>query len=519
VSEVEPNEPPAAGGYSVTLPMFEGPLDLLLHLCQKHELDILDIPIGFVTEKYLDFLAVMELMDLDVASEYLVMAATLAHIKSKMLLPAPPPGQEDEAAAEEEDPREALIRRLLEYQKYKQAGSELASRGVAGQDVFLRGMRTEEAVHTGLPPLAQVPLFSLVEAFQNILSKSRVKLTHDIVHERVTLADRINELVDILRVRRRIAFEDLFEDLTTRFDLVITFLALLEMTRLRMTRLFQADFNSQIYIEFTAQAVTEDGDAGDGVANGEAAASPTFDTEVPPAAFTGDSPFVYGAPPKDDGAATDDSADPLDTDPLDTDPPTASTDPFEQMEADPFEQTEADPFEQMDWDATTDVADAAPNQTLPSPALEQAPPAAESSPTTHAGALDSSRSIAPSVEASDVWAETLDESDLDPLALGTADTTTEVLASALASDAGDDDDSVASDASLAASHDHSGTAELVSIDETAELVSIEEAAELAANDKPAEPASNAITSVDDASNTANVPADAARTSEAGDDNT
>jgi segregation and condensation protein A len=256
VSEVEINGPPA-GGYAVSLPTFEGPLDLLLHLCQKHELDILDIPIGFVTEKYLEYLAVMQLMNLDVASEYLVMAATLAHIKSKMLLPAPPPGQEDELAAEEEDPREALIRRLLEYQKYKHAGEALTALGVAQQNVFLRGVAIEEAVHTGIPPLAQVPLFSLVEAFQSVLSKSKVKLSHDIVHERVTLADRINELVDILRTKRRVAFEELFEGLTTRFDLVITFLALLEMTRLRMTRLFQADFNSQIFIEFTAQVTEE----------------------------------------------------------------------------------------------------------------------------------------------------------------------------------------------------------------------------------------------------------------------
>lgn len=270
MSEVELNEP-SAGGYSVTLPTFEGPLDLLLHLCQKHELDILDIPIAFVTEKYLEYLAVMQLMNLDVASEYLVMAATLAHIKSKMLLPAPPPGQEDELAAEEEDPREALIRRLLAYQKYKLAGEELNSLGVAQQNVFLRGMPIEEAVHTGLPPLAQVPLFSLVDAFQNVLSKSKVKLSHDIVHERVTLADRINELVDVLRARRRVAFEELFEGLTTRFDLVITFLALLEMTRLRMTRLFQADFESHIYIEFTAQVTADDDNVEPAVATEPAA--------------------------------------------------------------------------------------------------------------------------------------------------------------------------------------------------------------------------------------------------------
>jgi segregation and condensation protein A len=296
VSEVDLSDQPVAGGYSVSLPTFEGPLDLLLHLCQKHELDVLDIPIAFVTEKYLEYLAVMQLIDLDVASEYLVMAATLAHIKSKMLLPAPPPGQEDELATEEDDPRETLIRRLLEYQKYKQAGEELSARGIAGRDVFLRGMRTEEAVHTGLPPLAQVPLFSLVEAFQTVLSKSNVKLSHDIVHERVTLADRINELVDVLRVRRRIAFEELFEGLATRFDLVITFLALLEMTRLRMTRLFQSDFDSAIYIEFVAQvAADEDPDApraeGENPADETAAAAPEdapHEEDLPEAEIVGD---------------------------------------------------------------------------------------------------------------------------------------------------------------------------------------------------------------------------------------
>src|SRR6202046_453212 len=146
---------PGTAAWSLQLPHFEGPLDLLLHLCQKHELNILDIPISFVTEKYLEYLSVMQLMHLDIASEYLVMAATLAHIKSKMLLPAPPPGQEDDAFVEEEDPREALIRRLLEYQKYKQAAVDLAARGVAGRDIFLRGAAIEEA-HEGEPaPLAE----------------------------------------------------------------------------------------------------------------------------------------------------------------------------------------------------------------------------------------------------------------------------------------------------------------------------------------------------------------------------
>ena len=235
--------------YSVTLPTFEGPLDLLLHLCQKHELQILDIPISFITEKYLEYLAVMQLIDLDVASEYLVMAATLAHIKSKSLLPAPPPGQEDDENLEEEDPRESLIRRLLEYQKYKQAGADLQARGVAGRDVFLRGVAVEEAVPSGLAPLAEVPLYSLLEAFQAVLSRSKVKLSHDVIADRISITDRIHELSSLVQERKRLVFEDLFAGLTSRFDLVITFLALLEMTRLRMTRLFQADSLGPLYIE------------------------------------------------------------------------------------------------------------------------------------------------------------------------------------------------------------------------------------------------------------------------------
>lgn len=237
--------------YSVSLPIFEGPLDLLLHLCQKHELDVLDIPIGFITTKYLEYLAVMQLMDLDIAAEYLVMAATLAHIKSKMLLPAPPPGQEDDATAEDEgDPREALIKRLLEYQKYKHAAAELSERGVDAHNQYTRGAPIEEAVATGIPPLAEIPLYRLLEAFQDVLARAKVKITHDIVADRISITDRIHELSDILKTRRRVQFEELFPETATRFDLVITFLALLEMTRLRMTRLYQTEPLAPLYVEF-----------------------------------------------------------------------------------------------------------------------------------------------------------------------------------------------------------------------------------------------------------------------------
>src|SRR5262249_59629899 len=138
---------------------------------------------------------------------------------------------------EEEDAREALIRRLLEYQKYKQAAADLAARGVAGKDVFFRGMPIEDAVSTGLAPLAAVPLFSLVEAFQRVVERSKVKIAHDVVADRISITDRILELTDALRARPRMTFDDLFVGLTTKFDLVITFLALLEVTLLRLTRL------------------------------------------------------------------------------------------------------------------------------------------------------------------------------------------------------------------------------------------------------------------------------------------
>jgi len=241
-------------GYHVSLPAFEGPLDLLLHLCQKHELDILDIPISFVTEKYLEYLAIMQMMNLDLASEYLLMAATLAHIKSKSLLPAPPPGQEDDALVEEEDPRQALIRRLLEYQKYKHAGESLAARGITGRDVFTRGTAIEEVESQGLPPLAEVPLYSLVEAFQRVLSRAKVKIAHDVVADRISITDRIHQVFDLLTTRQRLDFEALFEQAATRFDLVVTFLALLEMTRLRMTRLYQTEPLGPLHVELAAGA-------------------------------------------------------------------------------------------------------------------------------------------------------------------------------------------------------------------------------------------------------------------------
>jgi segregation and condensation protein A len=254
-SNSPPGEPPlaprpegAAGGYQVVLPTFEGPLDLLLHLIEQHELDIRDIPIAFVAQKYVEYIVLMEELNIDIASEYLVMAATLTHIKSKMLLPVPPVDQEDEDEMGL-DPRAELVRRLLEYQKYKRAAEQLGGGDVLGRDVFVRGLPAPSV--EGPAPLAGLSLFKLLDAFQSVLSRATTKIDHQIDFERFSITDRINQLVDLLQLHKKLSFEQLFEGVTSRGELIVTFLALLEMTRLRMTRLEQSAPLEPIHIELT----------------------------------------------------------------------------------------------------------------------------------------------------------------------------------------------------------------------------------------------------------------------------
>lgn len=295
-AEAEPNAAPLSesdlpedGGIRLTLPGFEGPLDLLLHLIQEHELDILNIPIAFITKKYLEYIGLMQELDIDIASEYLVMAATLAHIKSRMLLPTPPADLE-EGEEEELDPRAELIRRLLEYQKYKKAAEELASRSVLGRDIFLRPAQPGGDPSTA--PLAPVSSFKLLEAFQRVLTRAKISIDHQIEFERFSLSDRINQLVDLLKGRGRVVFEELFDGQHSRADLIVTFLALLELTRLRMTRLFQEGSLEPIFIELSVvdeegvNAAGAEGATTDGaIAGGESSSAvPQPDEPVPPAA-------------------------------------------------------------------------------------------------------------------------------------------------------------------------------------------------------------------------------------------
>ncbi len=235
--------------FRVELPAFEGPLDLLLHLIRKHELDILDLPVAFVAERYLEYLALMRQLDLDIASEYLLMAATLAHVKSKMLLPTPPQDQDEECdGAESEDPRAELVRRLLEYQKYKHAAEQLGAKWVLGRDVFTRGVPAPK--DSGLAVLVEVGLFRLLDAFEGILKRVQDRLAFEITPERISVRDRVNQVTELLRMRRRCRFDELFEGVCSRYELVVTFLAVLEMAKMRMLRIYQAEYGSPIYLHF-----------------------------------------------------------------------------------------------------------------------------------------------------------------------------------------------------------------------------------------------------------------------------
>ncbi len=222
--------------YPVKLEMFEGPLDLLLHLIKKNEVNIYDIPIAMVTRQYLEYLDVMQVLNLDVAGEFLVMAATLIHIKSRTLLPRPDPSQEDP----EEDPRDALVRRLLEHQKYKAAAELLHERETVRSAQWMRPDRLLVEIAGEAPePELEVDLFSLIAAFRNVLERAKQRPQVRLPTEHITIESRIEMLLTRLSETEACGFEDLFEDVNTRPGLIVTFLALLEMIRLKLVRVFQ----------------------------------------------------------------------------------------------------------------------------------------------------------------------------------------------------------------------------------------------------------------------------------------
>ncbi len=250
--------PPAASAaeaaghpaYRVSLPEFEGPLDLLLHLCQTHELDILNISIAFIAQKYIEYLELMQNMSVEVAADYLVMAAHLAYLKSRELVPSPEPLEPSEDGEEPIDPREELIRRLLEYQKYKHAAGHLGSRPIEGRNVFVRGVVVESEGEAGL---AEHSVWKLLEHWAEVLAKTKPVHTHDVVVDRISISDRINQLVDLLEAGQgMIHFEDLIgKDLPEaelRHKVVVSLLAVLELARLRVVRILQQEATGAFFL-------------------------------------------------------------------------------------------------------------------------------------------------------------------------------------------------------------------------------------------------------------------------------
>lgn len=247
----------------LVLPEFEGPLDLLLHLVRKHELDVFNIPISFITQQYLLTLSAMQALNMDLASEYLLMAATLAYIKSRELLP--PEAQavleaEEGEEAELGDPRELLIKRLLEYQKFKAVAALLAERPVVGRNVWTRDVLPDASDIVSVAPLAEVPVWELIDLLAKLHGKRQRKLTHEVTVERLSLADRINQINEALDrsaplIQTVYTYDTLLTHLAEAepesdfmYQAVLTLLAVLEMARLRLVAVYQAEERGRIYV-------------------------------------------------------------------------------------------------------------------------------------------------------------------------------------------------------------------------------------------------------------------------------
>lgn len=226
--------------YEIKLDVFEGPLDLLLYLIRKNEIDIYNIPISLIAEQYLQYLEMMRSLNLDLAGEYLVLASTLVHIKSKMLLPPVEGESEDEDG---EDPRAELVRQLLEYQAFKEAALKLDGRPILERDLFKRGVHIEDEVEVDEEDEAafEVDVFELAAAFRRIVAGFDRSEDLEIDVEKMSLTDRINEIMERLSEEKQLSFLDLLGDRRDRKRIVYTFLAILELMKLRVVRAFQTD--------------------------------------------------------------------------------------------------------------------------------------------------------------------------------------------------------------------------------------------------------------------------------------
>jgi len=255
---------PAEDSYLIRLNEFEGPLDLLLHLIKKNEINIYDIPIAMITKQYLDYIKMMKSLNLVVAGEFLVMAATLIHIKSRMLLPVESDGDDEDGT--DDDPRAELLRRLLEYKRFKEAAGELVQRGQQWREVFGRspivgangqGLQGDED-----GALLELTLFDLVDVLQGVLQRVPAKTLIEVTADHLTVKDRMNYILERLEHEPALPFEALFPPDEGRLVVIVTFLALLELMRIKLVRAFQAEAFGPILLFRTFLPVAvEDADA------------------------------------------------------------------------------------------------------------------------------------------------------------------------------------------------------------------------------------------------------------------
>ncbi|RMF95464.1 MAG: chromosome segregation protein ScpA [Candidatus Schekmanbacteria bacterium] len=219
--------------YQVQLPNFEGPLDLLLYLIKKNEIDIYDIPIAFILEEYMKYVDVMKVLNLNSIGEFLVMAAHLLYIKSRMLLPT---AKDD--GEEIEDPRTDLVQRLLEYEQFKLAAQELANRSAYYSEQYDRQNPSGE-IEKEEKVLVNVSVFDLIKAFEGILKRTKDSAVKEILVSKITINDKISQIIEILEKKDSITLNSLFQEMKEKIEMIVTFLALLELIRLKLVRVEQ----------------------------------------------------------------------------------------------------------------------------------------------------------------------------------------------------------------------------------------------------------------------------------------
>jgi len=217
--------------YKVQLPVFEGPLDLLLHLIKKEEINIYDIPIARIANQYLEHMEVMKLLDLEIAGEFILMAATLMHIKSKMLLPLE--DKEEDMLEEQIDPREELVRKLLEYKKFKEAAGELNQMRLKQRDSFTRLGRAQVPLRENEESYFEASLFDLITAFSKVLKEVPKGVFHQVIRDEFSVSDKIHQILHMLVQKSAVYFSELFKNTRNKSEVVTIFLALLELVKLK----------------------------------------------------------------------------------------------------------------------------------------------------------------------------------------------------------------------------------------------------------------------------------------------